>query len=159
MKSLPTAMNIAHSAATQAISCHLSHTLPKSFCPCPHISSSPLSHSHFYRPTPNHPHFYTPNVQTTSICHVSLHQPHSEHLEDCTNPHCVVCPSVTLHTSISPSNAKTCIITLLELELPLNFHVWTMNILKVLRWWRNTRRSCSFEGNLLPHQYSFFLAY
>ena len=31
----------------------------------------------FYRPTPNHPHSYAPDVQTTSICHVSPHPPHS----------------------------------------------------------------------------------
>ena len=30
------------------------------------LHTSPLQLSHFYRPTPNHRHFYTPDAQTTS---------------------------------------------------------------------------------------------
>ena len=52
-------------AATQAISCHFSHTLPKSSCSYPHISPLPTPPLYFYRLTPNHPHLYAPNVQTT----------------------------------------------------------------------------------------------
>ena len=66
----------------------------------PHIS--PLPPQDFYRPTPNHPNLYNPNVQTTSICHASPHQPNSEHLGDCTNPYCTFYHSKTLHTSTSP---------------------------------------------------------
>ena len=59
------------------------HTLPKFSFPCPRISPPPPPH--FYRPTPNHstlsgsecPNYpiihtiHAPNVQTTSICHIS----------------------------------------------------------------------------------------
>ena len=57
----------------------------------------------FYRPTPNHPHSYAPDAQTTSVCHASRHPPHSVYPKDCTNPHCTFYPSTTLHTSISQS--------------------------------------------------------
>ena len=52
----------------------------RSYCPCPHISLPPPPH--FHRRAYNKPHLSAPNVQTTSICHTSPHQPHSEHLED-----------------------------------------------------------------------------
>ena len=78
---------------------------PQVFLPCTfyplHIPPQPPLH--FYRTTQNHPHSNAPNVQTTSICHTSPHQPHSEHLEDCTTPYCAFCPSTTLHTSFSSS--------------------------------------------------------
>ena len=56
MKSFHTFLNIAHSGCNPSIlmSKHF-HTLPKYSCPCPHISPPPPPH--FYRPTPNHPHF------------------------------------------------------------------------------------------------------
>ena len=60
----------------------------------------------FYRLIPNHPHSYASDAQTTSVCHVSPHPPHSVHPEpeDCTNPHCISYPSATPRTSISPSS-------------------------------------------------------
>ena len=63
-----------------AVSCHHSHILPKSSCLCRYTTL--LLSPHFYRLSPNHPHFYIPNAKTTSICHALLHQPHSEHLEE-----------------------------------------------------------------------------
>ena len=65
-------------------------------------------------PTPAHtshpvtPTFLQADTQSStplcSICpnhlnlHTSPHQPHSEHLEDCTSPHCTFCPPIT-HSS------------------------------------------------------------
>ena len=66
MNSLHTSLNLPIQAAIQAISCHLSHTLPKSSCPCPHIPPP-----HFNRTTSN---TQKTNVRTTSISHASLHQ-------------------------------------------------------------------------------------
>ena len=90
-------LNIAHTGykpPTQGISCHplRLRTLPKSSCPCPHISPPP----NFC----NHPH--SQDVQTFSICHVLPHQPHNKYPEGFTNPPCTFYPSKTLHTSISP---------------------------------------------------------
>ena len=78
------------------------HILSKASFSSPYISPPPPPP--FYRPIPNHLHSYTPDAQTTSICHASPHPPHSVHPEDCTNPHCISHPSVTPRTSISPSS-------------------------------------------------------
>ena len=73
MKSFHTSLNIAHSGGNPSIimSKHF-YTLPKSSCPCPHISPPPPPH--FHRSKPNHLYVYALNalnVQTTSICHIS----------------------------------------------------------------------------------------
>ena len=39
---------------------------------------------------------YDPDAQTTSICHVSPPQPHSEYAKDCSKPHFASYPSKTL---------------------------------------------------------------
>ena len=70
--SLHTSLKIAQ----QAIQCHLSHILSESSCDCPYLS--PLPPPCFCKMTPNPPHFYVLDAQTTSICHASQHQSHSE---------------------------------------------------------------------------------
>ena len=116
MKSFHTSLNIAHSGCNPSIlmSKHF-HTLPKFSFPCPHISPPPPPH--FYRPTPNHPHFqalnvqttqssiyfHAPNVQTTSICHISATLWTPGRLHKSTLRSMRLCPSATLHTSILPS--------------------------------------------------------
>ena len=75
----------------------LLHTLAKSSCPYPY--SSPPPPPHFYRPTPNHPHSYAPDVQTTSICHTTsatICIP-----KDLTNPHFAFYPSMTPHIHLT----------------------------------------------------------
>ena len=89
MKSLHIYLNIVHS---QAISCHLSHNLPKSSCPTTFLQTNTQSSTPLRSKCP-----------TTSICHASPHPPHSEHPEDYANPRCPFCPSLTLYRSITPS--------------------------------------------------------
>ena len=81
--------------ATQATSCHLSHTLPL-------ILPAHTSH-------PSHHHICTdrhPIIHTFTLRMSKPPQSATPHPEDCTNPHCTFCPSTTLHTSISPYNAN-----------------------------------------------------
>ena len=53
----------------QALPCHHPHVLSKSSFSSPYISPLPPP---FYRPIPNHSHFYALDAQTTSICHLIL---------------------------------------------------------------------------------------
>ena len=80
MKSLYISLNTAHSATSQAPSCHHSYILSKSSCSYPY--TSPLPPPNFYMLTPNHPHFYAPDAQTISIYYASLHLPLSVYPKD-----------------------------------------------------------------------------
>ena len=53
------------------------HTLFPSLSAPAHISH-PCHHHISTSQHSNHPHFYAPDFRTTSICHASPHQPHSE---------------------------------------------------------------------------------
>ena len=97
MKSLNTSLNIAHLGCNpRNFMSSFTHSL-KFFCPCTHIS--PWQPPDFYRSTPNHPHL---DVLSTSICHASPHQPHSEQPGDCTNPHlCLLSFNNTSHIHLT----------------------------------------------------------
>ena len=61
---------------------HSSHIHPKTSCLC----LTPLPPPHFYMLTPNHPHSYTPDAQTISICSaMSRHIKHTLNTQKTTN--------------------------------------------------------------------------
>ena len=102
MRSLHTFLNTAHSGCKPSTSMSSStHFFQVSLFFSLHLAPAT---SAFYRPTPNHPHSYAPDAQSTSICHASPHTPHSAHSKDCKNPHCVSYLSMTPRTAISPSS-------------------------------------------------------
>ena len=75
IKSLHISLKIATQNASQAASCHPSHTVPTSSYSCP--DPSPPPPSTFCKQTPNHLHSYVQDVQTISIFHASPHQQHN----------------------------------------------------------------------------------
>ena len=106
MKSLYTSLNTAHSNCKPSTSMSLStHSFQLSL-PFPLLTSRPCHLHHWGR----YPIIHTPmlpDAQTISICHASLHPPHSVHPENCSNPHCLSYPSATPYISISPSSVPS----------------------------------------------------
>ena len=74
-------------------------TVPVSSYSCPDLSSPPPPT--FCKKTPNHLHFYIPDVQTILIFHASPHQ----QCRRLVNPRCIFYLSRTSYTSISTSYA------------------------------------------------------
>ena len=99
MKYLRVFLNIAHLGCNpNKFMSSFKHS-PQVFLPLPtHLTLLP---PHFYRQTPNHPQLSAPNVQTTSICHASQHQPHSEHLEDYKSTLCLLSFNDTPHIHLT----------------------------------------------------------
>ena len=69
MKSLHISLNAAYSECKPSTSMSSTHSFQILFLPLPLTPPPPL----FYKPIPNHPHSYAPDVRTTSICHASPH--------------------------------------------------------------------------------------
>ena len=71
------------------------------FLPLPFTPATSI----FLQASPNHLHSYLRSICPSAK--PSPHQPHSEYPEDCTNPQCTFYSSTILHTSISPSIARS----------------------------------------------------
>src|SRR5664279_1287391 len=111
---LSTQRDLAHlPASALTSSCHLPHTLSKSFYLCLYLFSLPPLC--FCMLIPNHLYLYAPRVQTTLIPPGALCQTNSLSLAFPEVPHLNLCLSVSLHTSIlssssPPSQVSACLL-------------------------------------------------
>src|SRR5208282_6035269 len=97
--SIPTC-HAHHAALSQVPSCPPQHILSTSSYSCLYLSHQQPPISDMLKPS--HHHSSSPHDQTISICFSLIHQRHNLSQAAVSTPHKSSCPSMRLHTYVSP---------------------------------------------------------